>query len=132
MGPICPASGLLPAGQWRWPLLIDSLPLALPAAAFGDIEMPLTRKEIHQEIRTLEAIIPHMLARHEGARFWVEFLERANQIKAQVHPLERDWLRAQIGELLSRYNLALPGQEASCARLMNGRVYNFPTGVRIA
>ena len=94
--------------------------------------MPLTRMEINKEIGKLESIVPRMLERSGGARFWVEFLERASDIKARVRPYQRDWVRAEVGKLLAKYNLALPGQESSPAGAMTGRVYSFPTGVRIA
>ena len=94
--------------------------------------MALTRKEINKELKQLETIVPRMLERSNGARFWVEFLERANDIKARARPYERDWVRAEVGGLLSKYNLALPGQEASSSVALTGRVYTFPTGARIA
>lgn len=92
----------------------------------------LTRKEVDEEIRKLGALlVPRMLERAGNAKAWVEFLERANAIKARVPVDQRDLVREKVGELLLRYKLAIPLEKAA-SNGATGRVYAFPSGMRIS
>lgn len=94
--------------------------------------MPLTRKEIDNEIRYLASIVPCLLQRSGSARYWVEFLERANAMKDRVSPSQKDWIREKIYDLLARHHLSPPWPRTRSNDAGTGRVYAFPTGLRIA
>lgn len=95
--------------------------------------MLLTRKEIDEELRKLGALlVPRMLAQAGNAKAWVEFLERANAIKARAPTDQRELVREKVGELLSAYNLVLPWQTASNQGATTGAIYAFPSGIRIS
>ena len=95
--------------------------------------MLLTRKEADEANQRLGALlVPRMLERAGCAKAWVEFLERANAIKAQVPPDQRDLVRKKVSELLSAYDLVLPSRKASSSVATTGRIYAFPSGLRIS
>lgn len=94
--------------------------------------MLLSRKELDKEVHKLELLVPRMLERAGSATVWAEFFERANEIKAQVSPDQKDLVWEKVFELLSRSNLSLPRQKALSNGATTGRVYAFPTGLRLS
>jgi hypothetical protein len=94
--------------------------------------MPLSQNQIDNEIRYLAAIIPCMLQPNGSAKYWIEFFDRANAIKDRVSPGQRDRVREKIYSMLSTNNLSPPWQRPRSGGADTGKVYAFPTGVRIA
>jgi hypothetical protein len=94
--------------------------------------VPLTRQEIEQELATLSGIVPCLLQDSRGAEFWIEFLERANAIKDRAPLGLRDWVTERIFELLARYDIAPPWRWINGGKSQSGRVYAFPSGMRLA
>ncbi|MFC4526755.1 hypothetical protein ISN76_04635 [Dyella halodurans] len=95
--------------------------------------MRLTWKEIEEEIGRLgDHLVPRMLQSTGNVKAWVEFLERANVIKARVPPDQRDLVRVKVCELLSVHNLVLASQKASSNRATTARIYAFPSGIRMS
>ncbi|MDR3443770.1 MULTISPECIES: hypothetical protein [unclassified Dyella] len=94
--------------------------------------MPLSQNQIDNEIRYLAAIVPCMLQPNGSAKYWIEFFDRANAIKDRVPPGQRDWVREKVYDLLARSNLSPPWKKARSGGADTGKVYAFPTGLRIA
>ncbi|WP_267225590.1 hypothetical protein [Dyella silvae] len=94
--------------------------------------MLLSRKEIDKEVHKLELLVPRMLERAGSATVWAEFFERANRIKARVSPDQKDLVWEKVCELLSKSNLSPLRQNASSNGATTGRVYAFPTGLRLS
>jgi hypothetical protein len=92
----------------------------------------LTRKEIEQELTHLGGLVPRLLQDNRGAEFWIEFLERANEIKDHAPLGLREWVTERIYELLARYGISPPWSWISGSKTQSGRVYAFPSGVRVA
>ncbi|GLQ95754.1 hypothetical protein [Dyella mobilis] len=95
--------------------------------------MLLTHKEIEQELANLGRIVPRLLQDNQGAEFWIEFLDRANTIKDRSPMSLRDGVTERIYDLLAKYGVSPPwrwitGRQEEPA----GRVYAFPSGVRVA
>ncbi|GGA10730.1 hypothetical protein GCM10011408_35050 [Dyella caseinilytica] len=94
--------------------------------------MSLTRKEIEQELAHLSGLVPCLLQDNRGAEFWIEFLERANAIKDRAPLAMREWVTERIFELLAKYGISPPWSWITGGKTQRGRVYAFPSGMRVA
>jgi hypothetical protein len=91
----------------------------------------LSHQEIEQQIENLSHSMPRLLKDNHASEFWIEFLERADAIKDHVPLSRRDWVTEKIHGVLARYGIAPPSRWIAGIAPKNGRVYAFPSGLRL-
>jgi hypothetical protein len=91
-----------------------------------------TRQDIERELNELSDLVRRIPKCSGAAILWIEFLNSANAIKDRVPSQYRYWVTARIYELMASHALSPPWQKTSERDAKTGRVYAFPTGLRLS
>jgi hypothetical protein len=64
-------------------------------------------EDIEQLLTNLDSSVPRLLRENHGIEFWIEYLQRADEIKERVSLDNYDWVTTRIDEIPIKHG-ALP------------------------
>ncbi|RUL64210.1 hypothetical protein EKH79_09160 [Dyella dinghuensis] len=76
--------------------------------------MYATTDQIEHMLSKLAISVPRLLTENDGMDFWIEYLQRADQIKEQAGLDNYDWVASRIDEIPMKYGVLPPSQWMCC------------------
>lgn len=70
--------------------------------------MYIKPEQIEQLLKELDNSVPRLLKENQGVEFWIEYLQRADEIKERVGLDNYDWVATRIDEIPMKHGLTPP------------------------
>lgn len=69
-----------------------------------------TTDQIERMLAKLDVSVPRLLTENRGVDFWIEYLQRADEIKEKAGLDNYDWVATRIDQIPMKYGMRPPSQ----------------------